>query len=51
MFLKTVVGLIAAVLIVLDALVHYLIDHHHFWIHYVDPCLAMLICGKTKRKR
>jgi len=28
---------------VVDALVHSLIHHHHFWVHYVDPCLALLI--------
>ena len=39
-------GLFASVLIVVDALVHSLIHHHHFWVHYVDPCLALLISGK-----
>lgn len=40
------IGLIAATLIVIDALCHFLIDHHHhYWIHYVDPCLAIVIIG------
>ena len=48
MLLHIGIGLLAAIMIVIDALVHFFIDHHdHKWIHYVDPCLAIIIIGKS----
>lgn len=47
MLLHMGIGLLAAIIIVIDALVHFFIDHRdHKWVHYVDPSLALIIVGK-----
>ena len=46
MLLHMGLGLLASILIVIDALVHYFIDYRdHVWIHYLDPALALIILG------
>ena len=46
MLLHMGIGLLAAIMIVVDALVHFFVNHRdHSWVHYVDPTLALIIVG------